>query len=257
MPTRGPTERGRRTSNRYDPASRSPFKLSRSKLDLFLGCPRCFYLDRRLGIGRPAGPPFTLNSAVDRLLKKEFDLHRAARTRHPLMAAYGIDALPFAHADLDRWRENFTGVQHLHEPTNFLVTGAVDDLWVTSKGELLVVDYKATAKDSPVSLDGRWQESYKRQLEVYQWLLRRNGFTVSRQGYFVYCNGRTDRRAFDGKLEFNVVILPHRGDDGWVEPALQAAKACLDGALPPAAGDCVFCDYRAAARTAEHGRTAR
>jgi hypothetical protein len=49
------------------------WKLSRSKIDLFLECPRCFYLDNKLGLKRPPGYPFALNSAVDLLLKKEFD----------------------------------------------------------------------------------------------------------------------------------------------------------------------------------------
>ncbi len=40
-----------RTRNLYDPASKEPFRLSRSKIDLFLECARCFYLDRRLGVG--------------------------------------------------------------------------------------------------------------------------------------------------------------------------------------------------------------
>ncbi|EKE12188.1 MAG: hypothetical protein ACD_13C00277G0004, partial [uncultured bacterium] len=41
-----------KTYNLYEPNSAKSFKLSRSKIDLFLECPRCFYLDRRLGIGR-------------------------------------------------------------------------------------------------------------------------------------------------------------------------------------------------------------
>src|SRR3989344_1965574 len=81
-----------------------PFKLSRTKIDNFLKCPRCFYLDRRYGVGQPPGFPFTLNSAVDFLLKKEFDAHRAVGTRHPLMENYGIDATPFDHEKLSQWR---------------------------------------------------------------------------------------------------------------------------------------------------------
>ena len=66
-----------RIKNLYESNGLVPFKLSRSKIDLFLDCPRCFYLDRKLGVGRPPGFPFSLNSAVDHLLKKEFDIHRA------------------------------------------------------------------------------------------------------------------------------------------------------------------------------------
>ena len=92
---------GKKTKNLFDPKSKSPFKLSRSRIEAFMNCPRCFYLDRRLGVGQPPSFPFTLNSAVDKLLKKEFDIHRANKTQHPLMKAYGIDAVPFQHKDMD------------------------------------------------------------------------------------------------------------------------------------------------------------
>ena len=107
----------------YEKNASEPFKISRSKIDLFIECPRCFYFDRRVGISRPPGFPFSLNSAVDALLKKEFDIHRAKETRHPLLERYGVDAQPAPHKDLDKWRHNFTGVQFLHTPTNFLVYG--------------------------------------------------------------------------------------------------------------------------------------
>ncbi len=67
-----------RTRNIYDPGSRTPFRISRSKIDRFIECPRCFYIDRRLGTDRPPGFPFNLNSAVDALLKAEFDAHRGS-----------------------------------------------------------------------------------------------------------------------------------------------------------------------------------
>src|SRR3989339_1670760 len=77
-----------RTKNLYDKNSKELFRLSRSKIDLFISCPRCFYLDRKLGVAQPPGYPFSLNSAVDKLLKKEFDIHRAGKTSHPLMKQY-------------------------------------------------------------------------------------------------------------------------------------------------------------------------
>src|SRR4030042_2582652 len=96
-----------RTKNLFDPDSDAPFKLSRTKINDFLSCPRCFYLDRRLGIGQPPSYPFTLNSAVDKLLKKEFDIHRAKNTAHPLMKKYKVDAIPFAHEKIEEWRDSF------------------------------------------------------------------------------------------------------------------------------------------------------
>lgn len=234
-----------KTKGLYEPGSKEPFKLSRSKIELFMDCPRCFYMDRRLGIGRPPGFPFALNSAVDHLLKLEFDIHRANGTKHPLIEKYGVDAVPVAHKDLDKWRHNFTGVQFLHTATNFLVYGAIDDLWIDSKGNHIVVDYKSTSKDEEITeLNKSWHDGYKRQMEVYQWLLRQNGYKVSDTGYFVYCNGKTDRKAFDAKLEFDITLIAHKGNDGWVEKTLFDAYECLNGdEIPEADKECDYCAY--------------
>lgn len=234
-----------RTRGLYDPAAIEPFKLSRSKIDLFMVCPRCFYFDRRLGVGRPPGYPFALNSAVDHLLKLEFDIHRANGTKHPLIDKYGVDARPVAHDDLEKWRHNFTGVQYLHEATNLLIFGAIDDLWINSQGEYIVVDYKSTSKSEQITeLNKDWQDGYKRQMEIYQWLLRKNGYKVSNTGYFVYCNGQTDRKAFDGKLEFEVTLIPYVGDDTWVENTIVEAHRCLQSSHYPECGvDCDYCKY--------------
>ena len=240
----------RRTRNLFDPKSDEPFRVSRSKIDLFMNCPLCFYLDCRLGVGRPPGYPFALNSAVDALLKKEFDIHRAKKRPHPLMHAYGLkDVVPFQHEDLDLWRSNFKGIRYVHEPTNLLVTGAIDDVWVDSKGELIIVDYKSTSKEEKVTLDKEWQIGYKRQMEVYQWLFRQSGFAVSPTGFFVYCNGKTDRAAFDAKLEFDIDLIPYTGDDSWIPGALADLKSCLMLGKPPApAPACDYCSYRKSAR---------
>ena len=242
------------TNNTFNPKSSDPFKLSRSKLDLFLNCPLCFYFDRRKGIGRPPGFPFSLNSAVDKLLKKEFDIHRANKTRHPLMETYKIDAVPLSHEDISKWRNNLRGIQYLDPATNFLVYGAVDDIWVNQKGEYIIVDYKATSKDGEVNIDSAWQIAYKRQMEIYQWLFRKNGFKVSDTGYFVYCNGNTDKEAFDGKLEFDVKIIPYKGSTDWIEKILLDARKCLvSSSYPESSKDCDYCAYRESVKDTEAG----
>lgn len=232
--------------------SEQPFKLSRSKLELFLECPRCFYLDRKLGVSRPANFPFTLNNAVDALLKKEFDIHRAKNQAHPMMATYNIDAVPFAHPNMDKWRHNFTGIQYLDKEKNLLIYGAVDDVWVNPAGELMIVDYKATATESEITLEAEYRQVYKRQMEIYQWLFRKNGFTVSDIGYFVYANGKKDKQAFDGRLDFDVKIIPYQGDDSWVGEAIAASYQCLiNKKIPPASQNCNYCLYRKSAQKLE------
>lgn len=234
----------RKYDTTYKTGQTQPFKVSRSKIDLFIECPRCFWLDRVRGIKRPDTPPFQINKAVDELLKREFDVYRAKSKPHPWMSEYKIDAVPFKHKNLNIWRENFTGVQHLHETTNLLVFGAVDDVWITPDGELIVVDYKATAKKSEVSLDSDWQIVYKRQMEVYQWLLRQNGFKVSPVGYFVYANGISDADGFFNKVEFRTKIIAYEGNDEWIEPTLKNIKKTLDMASVPKHNPaCQYCKY--------------
>lgn len=237
----------------YNPHSTLPFKLSRSKIDLFLECQQCFYLDRRLGVSRPSMPAFTLNSAVDFLLKKEFDIHRAAGAAHPLMTHYKINAVPLAHPKIDDWRNTFIGIQHLDEPSNFLVFGAIDDVWVDVKGELIIVDYKSTSTQEEISLEDkpgrRYKTAYKKQMEIYQWLFSQNGFKVNPTGYFVYANAQKDRRAFDGRLEFAVQLISYKGDFSWVPAILKDARRCLEkDHLPSANPDCEYCRYRYGAK---------
>ncbi len=228
----------------YKPGQKEPFKVSRSKIEDFINCPRCFWLDRRLKITKPDTPPFQINKAVDELFKKEFDKYRADKKPHPLMIKYEIEAIPYAHEELDNWRENFYGVQYLDKATNLLIFGAIDDVWVNKKGELMVVDYKATAKKSEVSLDAPWQISYKRQMEVYQWLLRKNKFKVSNTGYFVYTNGRLDRDGFFDKVEFRTKVIEYKGDDKWIELTIKKLKACLEQEdMPDSGDDCAYCAY--------------
>lgn len=237
---------GKRNSNIFDPNLKDAFKLSRSKIDGFLKCPRCFYLDRRLGVGQPPSFPFNLNSAVDELLKKEFDIHRDKQSPHPLMQANNIEAIPFPHAQLNQWRDSLKGgIGCLHKPTNLWVYGGIDDVWINNDGELIIVDYKATSKTGEVSLDAPWQIAYKRQMEVYQWLFRQNGFKVSDTGYFVYCNGKRNAKTFDAKLEFDIKVIPYTGNDNWVEKVLGDIKACLmSDKLPDPDPDCDYCKYR-------------
>lgn len=221
-----------------------PMKLSRAKIELFCECPRCFILDRKFGITRPSGPTFSLNNAIDALWKKEFDAYRSQAKPHPTLLAHGINAIPFQHEQMDDWRNNRRGVKFLHEATQFLVYGALDEICIKPDGELTIIDVKATSKATEINLDADWQFSYKRQMEVYQWLLRKNGFNVSSCGYFVYCNGKRDGNSTGTSLTFDVTIIPYEGKDSWIEPILQAIHNALNSEIiPDPKPECKFCCY--------------
>jgi len=237
-----------RKRNLYSLNSKYPFRISRSKIDLFLECPRCFYLDRRLGLGRPSMPGWALNSAVDALLKHEFDLLRKKGQAHELMKQYKIDAVPFSHPNLHIWRDDvyrYVGASVIHKPTNLEICGIIDDIWINRKEELLIVDYKSTSTSKEISLEDEYKQGYKKQMEVYQWIFKQMGFKVNPTGYFVYANAEKNRPRFDARLEFKLQIISHKGDTSWVEPTIFEMKKCLDSDKIPASNPgCEYCEYR-------------
>lgn len=226
----------------YDPANHS-ITFSRTALDEYLKCPRCFYLHRRLGIGAPSGPMSGLPSVVDAMLKAEFDRYRSAQQPHPVMTDLPGDLVPFAHEDLDGWRKRSPGIRLHHAPSGFEVTGSVDDVWLErATAQLAICDYKTTSSAAGPAADV--SEQYKRQVEVYQWLLRGNGFDVSPTAYFLYEKAERNADGFDGLLRFTGIVVPVEGDTRWIDGALIAARVCLDSAeTPEPSEDCKTCTY--------------
>jgi len=193
-------------------------------------------------------PGWALNSAVDRLLKNEFDLLRKKGEAHQLMRQYGIEAIPFTHPQLPVWRDDmfqYLGACVLHQPTNLEICGIVDDLWINKKNELFIVDYKSTSTSKEISLDDEYKQAYKKQAEIYQWIFKQMKFKVNNTAYFVFANAGKNRPQFDGKLEFELSIIAYKGDDSWVEPTIVAIKECLESdQIPPPAEECEYCAYR-------------
>lgn len=239
----------RRKSNIYNPESKDAYNISRSKIDLFWECPQCFYLDRRLGIGRPDMPGWSLNSAVDHLLKNEFDILRRSGQSHELMKKYNINAVPFSHPDLAIWRDDINkkvGASFFHKETNLNICGIIDDIWQNlDTKELHIVDYKSTSTEYPISLDSEYKQGYKRQMEIYQWIFKSLNFPISNTGYFVFANATKNRPVFDARLEFKISIISYEANSSWVEPAIFEIKKCLDSAEIPEPGKtCEYCQYR-------------
>ncbi|OGZ65848.1 MAG: hypothetical protein A3D34_03315 [Candidatus Staskawiczbacteria bacterium RIFCSPHIGHO2_02_FULL_33_16] len=236
-------------SNLYKSDIKEPFNVSRSKIAFFLECPQCFWLDRKLGITRPDMPGWSLNSAVDNLLKNEFDLLREKKEPHRLMQLYKIDAVPFSHPSFHIWRDDHNmkvGASFLHKKTNLNICGIIDDIWINNKtNELHIVDYKSTSTDYPISLDSKYKEEYKKQMEIYQWIFLQMGFSVSKTGYFLFANGNKNLPGFHGKLEFETSIISYPGDTSWIEPVILEIKKCLDSDdIPESAKSCQYCSYR-------------
>ena len=202
----------------------------------------------------PKGPPFSLNLAVDRLLKDEFDRCRADGSAHPWLSGLRPIVRPFPHRDLDIWRDQKRGLSRTCQDSGVVLYGAVDDIWLGADGALHLVDYKATASASAVRMDQPWHDSYRRQVEVYQWLLRGQGLPVSDVSYFLFCVV-DESRGFGGSLCFSPHVVAYEGSDKWVPASLVALRDTLaQDRMPRMAPGCQECSYRRSVRSALHER---
>lgn len=230
----------------YDKEDRN-IRISRSALEEAMRCPRCYYQDRRLGLKRPSGPSFTLNNAVDSLLKLEMEVYREDQVSHPVMERFApeLELVPMQEPRLEEWRSVRKGVTANHAPSGFVLAGAIDDLWLSrATGLAHVADFKAAGSNAGSSLDGPYRAPYKRQLDVYTYLLSRNGLPMSETAFFLFALADRTGPAFDGVLQFTEELVAYKCDTSWIEPALMEVRTYLDADETPAAStDCEWCKF--------------
>ena len=222
-------------------------KISRSGVEQFLNCKRCFVLIYKHKV-RLSSFPFTLNSAVDNLCKNEFDYYRKIQEPHPLFIEHGIDAVPFKHKDLERWRSNFQGIRYLSIEHNYDFGGAVDDIWQKKNGDLIIVDVKATSRNnfdwSETFNKYEYAKAYKRQLEMYQWLFKKNGFQVAKEAYLLYFNGKKNEELFNNQLNFDVHLIKLDCSTSWVEnKIIDTVNLLRSDNFPKPSLKCEYCNY--------------
>ena len=236
----------KRHRGKYDPNHPGPYELSRSRIENFVRCPACFYLQQVLGVKFPSIPGFNINEATDILLKRDFDKCRQRGVSHPYLEKSGYSHLiPFQHENFELWTQSLhfgaEGRFHtIHKETNLKVGGGLDDVWLNrDSGQLHVVDYKSTSTKKmgkSVSMDDWWKISYKRQMDLYVWVLRRLGFDVSDIGYFLYCDAdRFTEEVFlkdaGATMYFKMSLFEYVVDCSWIEPHLFVVRNLLDTAL--------------------------
>jgi hypothetical protein len=220
-------------------------KLSRTKIQLFLDCPRCFYLDVVQKVHRPFGFPYSLNNAVDSFFKREFDHYRDLQQPHPIQSSLPIRHIPAQHEKIDQWRNSLSGgVGFYHEQHQCNYYGGIDDLWMNEMGEYVVVDYKATAGVQAVQTLPQWADSYVKQLSFYAFLLEKNGLKMSKTGYLLYATAITTKEKFNNQLEFENHLIPVELDLTWIEPALdQLYETRISKEIPAFSAQCNHCNY--------------
>ena len=235
----------------YKPKQTEDFKLSRGKFSDFLSCPRCFYMDRVLGLAEPGMPGWALNSATDELLKKEFDECREKQIPHRLFKSYGLEhVVPFKHEEMDAWRDSMRrGLIHRFENSNIILSGGVDDIWQdTNTKELIVVDYKSQASSEKVEtesyLAGVYHEGYKIQMDFYNYLLQGMGFKTSATSYFLVVNADKTVNGFHGNMKFSETLIPYKNDTSWIPQRIKDMIYVINQEIVPERHEsCENCAY--------------
>jgi len=204
-----------------------PINLSPNSINIYYECPLCFYLEKRIGVKRPQPYPYALNTAVDILLKEEFDKYRKKKELHPLLVAYNVPAKLFPNQKLlDEWRNNLKGIRYYDSKLDATLFGAPDDILEFSEGKLAPLDYKSTGSKVPTIYD-----RFQLQMDIYTFLLEKNGYQTIRKGCLAFYIVDKEN-GFDGKLPFRKEIHIIDTDPSYVPKIFEEAVNFLRGPMP-------------------------
>jgi len=219
-------------------------KLSPNSLNLFLECSHCFWLEKNLNIKRPPSYQYALNTAVDALLKEEFDTYRYKKLAPPLLEDNNIKAHLFSNQKLlNQWRNNLAGIRYYDADLKVTLFGALDDVLEFSNGQLAPLDYKSTGNSTAKIYD-----RFQLQMDVYTYLLEKNGFKTPKKAYLAFYV-IDKRRGFIDRLPFRKEILEIETSPDDIPGILKEAVAVLREPKPPEhSRDCQFNKWMKKAR---------
>lgn len=230
--------------NIYIKGNLDPFSLNRTKIDLYFDCQKCFYLDQRFGIKRPHGTPLVINNIIIDKFKEELNIFRSEQKVHPEILKLKKNYIPCNLSLINYWKNPFKGIRYLHKKTNFLLTGAIDDIWVNQNLQSYhPVIIKSTSKKQEITIDNIWQ-GYWKQLSFYSYLLSNNSLEIPNSGIFFYINTVTNPKKFENTLNFNFLLFEKELDLNWIESSLKDIYQILnDDKIPIGSRKCKFCNY--------------
>ncbi len=210
------------------------FKLSPSSLNLFIECPRCFWLDKHDVWKRPSGVFPSLPSGMDGILKVHFDKFRDKGELPPELCNNNHCENMKLFDDkelLKSWRSNFKGIRWTDENGNVLF-GAVDNILVKDK-KLTVIDYKT--RGFPLKEDTA--EHYQNQLDIYNFLLRKNGYETEDYSLLLFYYPKEVTET--GQVIFNTELVKMKTKIKNAEEIFNKAIKLLNEKCPK--GNCEWC----------------
>jgi len=153
-----------------------PLKISRSKLDTFIHCQRCFWLEVH-GKAPPIDMAMGIYNILDAVQKNYYDKYREEGLP-PLLKG----KLPFKLADINLVKKLRIGIFFKDKKLNAVLWGKMDDCFIDDKGRLVVMDNKTSSGEPKPE----YEKGYKFQLNTYAYLLIKNGFKINPYACLVY-----------------------------------------------------------------------
>ncbi len=213
----------------------SRIKLSPSALNLFLDCPRCFWLEKNKNIKRPRGIFPSLPGGMDLVIKTYFDKYRVKNEMPPEVDGK-LQGRLFADAStLEKWRSwRATNLSYEDKAINAVLSGALDDCLVDD-GCYIPLDYKT--RGSTLIEDPR--KYYQTQLDCYCLILEASGFKTKGLAYLLYY---WPLEVFEnGMVRFNVKPIKIETSIESAKKVFRDAVVCLTQAMPKASVSCEYC----------------
>lgn len=216
-------------------------RFSPSTLNLFLECPRCFWLKMNKDIHRPQGPFSTLPGSMDSLIKKYFDYYRLRGQLPPELEGRveGAELFPDIEV-LNKWRNWRTGLTYDDRESGAILSGALDDLMVKNN-KYIPTDYKTRGYD--VKEGG--ESLYQNQLNLYALLLEKNNMPPIGYGWLIYWIPKEIEPKDDQSARVSFYLdlkkVPTNTEAGL--KVMRDAAALLKGPLPEAHSQCQFCSF--------------
>lgn len=211
------------------------FRLSPSTLNLFLECPRCFWLHINEKIHRPRGIFPSLPGGMDSVIKVYFDKYRTKGELPPEIKGKVEGKLVADLNLLNKWRNWRTGLEYRDEVLGVTLFGALDDALQDGK-HYIPLDYK-TRGSAP--REGDSQKYYGNQLDSYALMLRENGYPVKGLGYLVYYYPNKVKE--EGQVIFDVEVVELKTDPERAKKLLKDAIKLLNGPIPSRHSECEYC----------------
>ncbi len=204
-------------------------RLSPSSLNLFLDCPRCFWLYVNKKIERPRIPVATITTGLDKVIKEHFNLYRPKNTLPPILKGEVPGKL------ISKF-PNRGWLEFIDSKENAKLGGYLDECLDLGNNFYAALDHK-TRGSAPIKV----HRSYQLQMDVYTFLLEENKFPTKRLAYIIYY--LPSKVAENNNFLFEALVKEIKTDPLKAKEIFYQAIKVLKSPAPGINNFCKFCNW--------------